>query len=262
MRPNGIDGKIAFVTGAASGIGEAIASALVDEGARVVLTDLDGNRVRTVADSLAAGDDVTRGETLDVRRAADVDALVERIEREWGPIDILVNVAGILSTTTVLDTDASTWRDVFAANTDGVFYVSKAVARGMAARRRGAIVTVSSNAGGVPRHAMAAYAASKAAATMFTLCLGLELAPQGVRCNVVSPGSTRTPMLTSMLQDAAAGEARLIAGVPETYKAGIPLGKLAEPQDVADAVVFLVSDRSGHVTMANLYIDGGASMRV
>ena len=107
---------------------------------------------------------------------------------------------------------------------------------------------------------MAAYAASKAAATMFTRCLGLELAPHGIRCNIVAPGSTLTPMQTGMWSDAD-GAARVIAGVPEAFKTGIPLGKLATPEDVAEAVVFLLSGRAGHITMTDLYVDGGATMR-
>jgi 2,3-dihydro-2,3-dihydroxybenzoate dehydrogenase len=141
-----------------------------------------------------------------------------------------------------------------------VFHVARALARRMKERRRGALVTVSSNAAGIPRHAMAAYAASKAAATMFTRCLGLELAPFGIRCNIVAPGSTLTPMQTGMWADESGAE-KVIAGSLETFKAGIPLGKLATPQEVAEAVVFLLSDRAGHITMSDLYVDGGATLR-
>jgi 2,3-dihydro-2,3-dihydroxybenzoate dehydrogenase len=107
---------------------------------------------------------------------------------------------------------------------------------------------------------MAAYAASKAAATMFTRCLGLELGPKGVRCNIVAPGSTLTSMQTGMWADED-GAARVIAGSPETFKAGIPLQKLATPEDIAEAVVFLLSDRAAHISMTDLYVDGGATLR-
>lgn len=122
------------------------------------------------------------------------------------------------------------------------------------------MVAVSSNAAGIPRMNMGAYAASKAALTMYMRCLGLELAGAGVRCNVVAPGSTLTPMQTGMWADDS-GAAAVIAGDLATYKAGIPLRKLATPEDVAAAVMFLLSEQAGHIAMADLYVDGGATLR-
>lgn len=252
MRGSGIAGRIALVTGAGGGIGAAVVRALREEGARVVATDL-------YPAAIAPAEDI-RAEALDVTDSAAVEALVERVERDWGPVDLGASVAGVLSTTLVTETTDAEWRRVFAVNAEGVFHVSRALARRMRPRGRGSLVTVSSNAAGIPRHAMAAYAASKAAATMFTRCLGLELAPHGIRCNIVAPGSTLTPMQTGMWSDAD-GAARVIAGVPEAFKTGIPLGKLATPEDIAEAVVFLLSDRAGHITMTDLYVDGGATMR-
>jgi len=254
MTTRDMDGRIALVTGAAGGIGAAVVDRLLESGARVVVTDLPA-----LLAGLPARDGV-RLEPLDVTEGAAVEALFDRVETDWGPVDLVASVAGVLSTTLVAGTSEAEWRRVFAVNADGVFNLGRAVARRMAPRGRGAFVTVSSNAAGVPRHAMSAYAASKAAATMFTRCLGLELAPSGVRCNIVAPGSTLTPMQTGMWAGAS-GEARVIAGSPESFKAGIPLGKLATPQDVAEAVVFLLSDRAGHITMTDLYIDGGATLR-
>jgi len=250
-RPSGLAGRIAFVTGASGGIGAAVVALLREEGARVVASDLSAPVTDDPAIWPAA---------LDVADSAAVDALVDAVERDWGAIDLGVNVAGILSTDTVLETSDASWRRVFDVNTHGVFHVGRALARHMAPRRRGSIVTVGSNAAGIPRHAMAAYAASKAAATMFTRCLGLELAPLGIRCNIVAPGSTLTPMQTGMWADES-GAARVIAGQPDAFKSGIPLGKLATPQDIADAVIFLLSDRAAHITMTDLYVDGGATLR-
>lgn len=107
---------------------------------------------------------------------------------------------------------------------------------------------------------MAAYAASKAAAAMFTKCLGLELARSGVRCNVVAPGSTDTPMQRALWNGPDA-EQRVIDGDPSTYRTGIPLGRIADPADIAETVAFLASDRARHITMQELYVDGGATLR-
>ena len=259
MRLTGFQDRIAFVTGASGGIGAAIVRLLLEAGAQVCATDLDPARLEALDVSLAAGTRL-RTHVLDVRDAEAVEALVAGVEQDWGPIDLGVNVAGVLSGDRVVDTDDATWRQVFAVNTDGVFHVSRALARRWTPRGRGALVTVASNAAGVPRQAMAAYAASKAAAVMFTRCLGLELAPLGIRCNIVAPGSTLTAMQTGMWADAD-GAARVIAGFPEQYKAGIPLRKLASPEDVAHAVLFLLSEQAGHIAMADLYVDGGATLR-
>lgn len=252
MKLTGFDGTLALVTGAAGGIGAALVQLLLDSGSVVIATDL------TALDAPAHAN--LHAKALDVSDAAAVDALVAWAETTLGPIGFGINVAGVLQVGTVEQIDDAQWRRVFAVNTDGVFHVSRALARVMTPRRRGAIVTVSSNAAGVPRHGMAAYAASKAAASMFTRCLGLELAPHGIRCNIVAPGSTLTPMQTGMWEDAD-GAQRVIDGTPQTYKAGIPLRKLATPADIALAVMFLLSEQAGHIAMSDLYVDGGATLR-
>jgi 2,3-dihydro-2,3-dihydroxybenzoate dehydrogenase len=233
----GIADRVALVTGAARGIGAAVARSLAGLGARVAAVDLDGPYRADVAD------------------AAAVERVFDAVEHDLGPVDIAVNVAGILRTGDATGLSDADWAALFAVNATGVFHVSRAAARRMVPRRRGVIITVGSNAAGVPRAGMAAYAASKAAAAHFTRSLGLELAPRGIRCNVVAPGSTDTDM-----QRAMAG-ATPVTGDPAAFKVGIPLGRLAAPEDVADAVTFLVSDRARHITLHDLYVDGGATLR-
>ncbi|MEV6166714.1 2,3-dihydro-2,3-dihydroxybenzoate dehydrogenase [Streptomyces sp. NPDC051954] len=254
--------RLALVTGAGRGIGAAVVTALVEQGARVLATDLDGEGIEALA---AKHGDRVAARTLDVTDAVAVDAVVDEAERTLGPLDIAVNVAGILRESHVVDLTDQEWAATFAVNTTGVFHVSRCAARRMAERGHGSIVTVASNAAGIPRTGMAAYAASKAASVMFTKCLGLEVAASGVRCNTVSPGSTLTGMQRAMWTASGADESaaarRVIEGDPATYRTGIPLGRIADPADIADAVAFLVSDRARHITLHDLYVDGGATLR-
>lgn len=253
-------GRLALVTGAAQGIGAAVVRALARDGIRVAATDVNGPGLRCLVAELTCAGHEVHGLALDVRDTAAVANTVQEIEGSLGPIDILVNVAGILHVGPAVETTDADWHAVFDVNATGVFRLSRAVARHMVRRRCGAIVTVASNAAGVPRMDMAAYAASKAAAVHFTRCLGLELAGSGIRCNVVSPGSTDTPMQRGMWTDGA-DAASIVAGRPDLFKVGIPLGRIADPEDVAAAVVFLASDGARHITMHDLYVDGGATLR-
>ncbi|MGO2996358.1 SDR family oxidoreductase [Brevibacterium aurantiacum] len=227
--------RSALVTGAAGGIGAAVAARLGQEGFTVVSTDRD---------------------ELDVTDESAVRDFVDRIWNAAHGIDALVNCAGTISTGPAVETGADEWDRLFAVNARGVFLVSREVGLRMAERGTGSIVTISSNSGTLPRAGMAAYAASKAAASLFTRSLGLELGPSGVRCNVVAPGTTRTPMIADI-----GTEEDFIAGFPESFKTGIPLRRIAEPQDIAEAVAFLVSDRARHITLQELVVDGGASGR-
>ncbi|MBD7997800.1 MULTISPECIES: 2,3-dihydro-2,3-dihydroxybenzoate dehydrogenase [Oerskovia] len=260
--------RVALVTGAAGGIGAAVVQALAAQGYVVVAGDLDGTVPTAPLGKAAAGHVVPV--RLDVTDEADVVRLVARVEAEIGPLEVLVNAAGVLSPGVVTESSLADWERMLAVNATGVYLVSREVARCLSSRRRGAIVTVASNAAGVPRVGMAAYAASKAAASSLTRSLGLELAPYGVRCNVVSPGSTRTPMLAALAGSGGpddlrvldeSAEARVVAGVPEDFRLGIPLGRLAEARDVADAVAFLASDAARHITVHELVVDGGATLR-
>ncbi|AKJ02783.1 2,3-dihydro-2,3-dihydroxybenzoate dehydrogenase [Archangium gephyra] len=249
---------MALVTGAAQGIGAAVARALAGE-ASIAALDKREEGLSSLVEELRARGCRAAAFPADVSDSAAVEAAVERIERELGPIGILVNVAGVLRVGPAVSLSDEDWAATFAVNTHGVFHVSRAVARRMMPRQSGAIVTVGSNAAGVPRMQMAAYAASKAASTMFTKCLGLELAQHGIRCNVVSPGSTDTAMQRALWADEHGAQA-MIAGSPETFRVGIPLRRIATPDDIAEAVAFLVSDRARHITLHDLCVDGGATL--
>ncbi|OLT14326.1 2,3-dihydro-2,3-dihydroxybenzoate dehydrogenase [Pseudonocardia sp. CNS-139] len=250
----------ALVTGAGRGIGAAVAAAFAAAGAPVALLDRDESVVAT-AEKLRAGGTETLALVADVADAADVEAAVGRTEAELGPIGVLANVAGVLRTGPLLAAADADLADCLAVNTTGVWNTGRAVGRRMHARRAGSIVTVASNAAAVPRAGMAAYSASKAAALAITRALGLELAPH-VRCNAVCPGSTDTPMQRSLWPDPAddRGAVPVIDGSPADYRLGIPLRRIADPADVAAAVLFLASPAARHVTMQSLTVDGGATL--
>ncbi|GAA4958603.1 2,3-dihydro-2,3-dihydroxybenzoate dehydrogenase [Actinoplanes utahensis] len=254
-----MEDRTALVTGAAGGIGAATARALAAEGIRVAAVDVAEDRLAAEAARLRAGGLPVTAFPADVTDAGRVEATVAAVEHELGPIGLLVNAAGVLRTGPALDLGDADWSSTFAVNTTGVMHVSRAVVSRMVPRRRGAVVTVASNAGFVARQGMAAYGASKAAAIMFTKSLALEVARYGIRCNVVAPGSTDTPMLRGMWAGGD-GASVTIGGDPDAYKVGIPLRKIADPSDIADAVVFLLSDRAGHITMHDLTVDGGATL--
>ncbi|UEA59102.1 SDR family oxidoreductase [Gordonia otitidis] len=232
--PGTLSGLRAVVTGAAGGIGAAVTAALRSDGALVDAWDiLARNDLRTV--------DVTD-------RAAVIDAW--HAASSSGPIDIVVSAAGVMS---------DDWDTCMAVNADGVRNLLDVAIDDLTGRKNGAVVVISSNAGATPRSGLAAYAASKAAATSYTRSLGLRAAPEGVRVNIVSPGSTDTPMLRGMWSDDTAHD-RVLAGEPEAFRLGIPLGRIATPEDIAAAVVFLASDAARHITMHDLRVDGGATL--
>ncbi|MNZ89802.1 2,3-dihydro-2,3-dihydroxybenzoate dehydrogenase [compost metagenome] len=256
---SGIEGKVALVTGAAQGIGAAVTKALAGLGATVAALDRQMEGLHELSSKLTEQGRHVVPFALDVTDSRAVEEAVALIESELGPIEILVNVAGVLIKGFIEELSDEDWENTFAVNTTGVFHISRSVVKRMAQRNGGAIVTVGSNAAKVPRMQMSAYVASKAAAAMFTKCLALEYASCHIRCNIVSPGSTNTTMLHQLWGDQGNQEST-IAGTPESFRIGIPLGRVASPEDIADGVVFLVSDRAKHITMHDLCIDGGATL--
>jgi 2,3-dihydro-2,3-dihydroxybenzoate dehydrogenase len=253
--------KVAVVTGAAGGIGSSVVRALCEHDVVVAAVDSNAGRLAETAEKIAAGGQRVVAFPADVSIWAQPEAVVAAVEDRLGPVEYLVNSVGVLRLGKVTDLSSEDWMTSFMANATSVFLMSQAVVKRMVPRSRGALVTVTSNAANTPRTEMAAYSASKAAATMFTKCLGLEVARYGIRCNLVAPGSTDTPMLESMWRDES-GRNATIDGRPEAYRVGIPLRRLARPQDIANAVVFLLDDRASHITMHSLTVDGGACLGV
>lgn len=237
-----------LVTGAASGIGRAVAEGLVAAGRPVVAVDRDAAGLAGL-DAVPVVADV--GDRAQMERAFALAAVD-------GPLAGVVSAAGILVPGGIDDVATDDWERHLAVNAGGVLHCLQGASRHV--RDGGAVVVVGSNAARVPRIGMVAYAASKAAAAAATRTAGLELAARGVRCNVVEPGSTDTPMQRSLWPDPEDGLVRAVSGDPSTYRAGIPLGRIAAPEDVASVVTFLLSDGARHVTLQQMFVDGGASL--
>lgn len=238
--------RTVLITGGGGGIGRGIAEAFIDNGDRVVLADVDADTVARVASEIGAS-----AIALDITDEAAVAAAVEEIASDHGPIDVLVNNAGILSVHGRLtDLSVADYDAIVRVNILGTFAVTQAVARHMTATgTRGAIVNISSIGGRQPTPGMGAYESSKAAVDSITRWAAIELAASGIRVNAVAPGPVLTPMLRLGMPE----------GSPEraAWASRIPLGRLADVEDIAPAVLFLAGPGAAHVTGTSLAVDGG-----
>ncbi|MBI4505655.1 MAG: SDR family oxidoreductase [Chloroflexi bacterium] len=245
-----LDGQVALVTGAAQGIGRAIALGLADAGATVAAADLRADTLPEVEQALRALGRPGLALALDVRDPAAVQRAVDRVVAAHGRLDVLVNNAGVRVHKPALEHSLEDWELVFAVNSTGPFLCSQAAARVMRERGSGAIITIASQLATVVTSQRVAYCASKAAVVQMARVLALEWAAYGIRVNCVSPGPTRTPFT----------EAAMAAGAMPVVAASVPLGRMAEPDEMVGAVVYLASDAARYVTGACIVVDGGHSL--
>lgn len=246
-----VNGKIAFISGGASGIGLAAAELFADEGARVVLTDLNEPRAPAARTVFAR---CAKFYALDVTREDQWIAVTDAVAAEFGRIDIVVNCAGVALLKDIEATTLDDWRALMAVNLDGAFLGCKHAVRVMKDRGGGSIVNMSSVAGIVGAANLAAYSASKGGVRLLTKSVALHCARKGynIRCNSVHPSFVETPMLHSMI-DSARDPHKMAANCANAA----PLGRLAQPIEIARTILFLASDESAFTTGAELVVDGG-----
>jgi 3-oxoacyl-[acyl-carrier protein] reductase len=247
MTDRELEGTVALVTGGSRGIGRGIAGALADAGARVAIVARDGERAAGAAQELPG--EGHGGYGCDVADPAQVQETVTAVERDLGPVDVLVNNAGITRDNILIRMKDEEFDEVIACNLKGAFNFTRAVSRGMMKRRNGAILNITSVVGLMGNAGQANYAASKAGLIGLTKSVARELASRGVRCNAIAPGFIRTDMTAELT------EAQVAA-----LRDQIPLGELGEASDIAGAARFLVGPGARYITGQVLAVDGGMVM--
>jgi len=241
-----LSGKVALVTGASRGIGRAIAETLVERGATVIGTATSESGAAAISEYLGENG---KGFALNVTQAESIEATLKAINDEFGAIDILINNAGITRDNLLMRMKDDEWSDILDTNLTSIFRLSKAVMRGMMKKRDGRIINIGSVVGTMGNAGQANYAAAKAGVIGFTKSLAREVASRGVTVNTVAPGFIETDM-TRALND----EQRAVT------LANVPAGRLGDPREIAEAVVFLASPAAAYITGETLHVNGGMYM--
>jgi len=247
-----LDGKVALISGGASGIGRATCLLFARAGASISVADLDREGAGAVAASVVQAGGRAIAQRCDVTAAEDCRRAVERTVDELGGLDILVNSAGIIRRATILETTEAEWDQVMAVNTKSVFLMSRYAIPVMAGAGGGVIVNVASGWGLVGGRRAASYCASKGAVVLLTKAMALDHGEQNIRVNCICPGDTDTPMLQDEARQLGEPSARFLAEAAQR-----PLGRVGSPDEIAQAALYLASEASSFVTGTALVVDGG-----
>jgi NAD(P)-dependent dehydrogenase (short-subunit alcohol dehydrogenase family) len=249
-----LDGKNVLITGAASGIGRATALEAHAEGARLLLSDVDADGCAALADEIGGDGGTAAYATTDVTDEAQVEALVARARDELGGLDGAFNCAGILGTVGLTaDTELSDWRRILDVDLNGVFLCTKHELRAMAGNGGGSIVNMASAAGLIGWPGAVGYVAAKHGVVGLTKAAALEYAAEGIRINAVCPSYTETPMVSDLFENLLGGD----PAAPDAARANHPIGRFAQPVEIACACVWLLSEKASFVTGTAMSVDGG-----
>ncbi len=248
-----IQGKSVLVTGSTTGIGEASARAFAAQGARVLVTGRNEERGRAICAEIEADGGIAAFCQADLSDRAQCDRLVSETVQRFGRLDVLVNNAGVLHEGTALTTSDYAWDETLTVNVSSVFFMSRAALKQMSAQGSGCIVNTASEWGLNGEPGFVAYCASKGAVVQMTRCMALDHAAEGIRVNAVCPGETHTEMLDRMLQDQGGDFDENL----RNFAAGIPMRRVATPEEIARSILFLASDDASYVTGTTLVVDGG-----
>ena len=252
-----LDGKVAIVTGGGRGIGEGICLALADKGADILVADIDWSAARNTAEKVKSLGRKGVAIKTDVSRSDEVNKMVDTAVEGWGKVDVLVNNAGTIKTSVLVELEEKDWDRVMDVNAKGVFLCCKMVAKHMIAHGKGKITNIASIAAKKGEPYNSVYCASKAAVMSITQSLALELASYGINVNAICPGSIDTQLLRGVIAE----RGPLYGLTYETYREQlikqIPLGRMGEPNDVAKVAVFLASEYSDYMTGQAINVTGG-----
>ncbi|CAN5748595.1 L-iditol 2-dehydrogenase [soil metagenome] len=253
-----LEGKVAIITGGGSGIGRGICLRYAQEGARVVVADLNAGAASAVADEITSSDGAAISVSVDVRRQDQVQVLVDRAVESFGGVDILVNNAGVGKIIPFFETTEADWDLMFDVNCKGLLWCSQAVAKQMIEQGRGGkIINLASQAGRRGEALVLAYCASKASVISMNQSMGLALARHKINVNAIAPGIVDTPFWDEVDKQFAKLLNMEIGEPKRTFTQSIPLGRIEQPDDVAGAAVFLASSDADYITQQCLNVDGG-----
>ena len=248
-----LKGQVAVITGAGAGIGKSTALRLAEQGAHVIASDIDRDTARRTADAIIERGGKARAVTADVGERAQVFELMDYAVSEFGALDIVVNNAAAVLSSPIIDMDEQTWQQLLRVTLSGAFYGTQAALRIMVGQRTGVIINIASAAAMAGEPGLGGYAAAKAGVVSLSKTAAVECGCHGIRINAVLPGATATAGLVAAVE--ASGHAQ------EEWTRQIPSARFGQPEEVADAVLFLASSLSNYINGTTLVIDGGVAAR-